>query len=145
MGLRSGLATIGVMALACGTNASKVPDMDWVYAAIRPPMVVRDGTEVNVYERWWEDTEDCLELRYDFNKVLWAVVRTDSTFSMNGLPGHRGYTIGQPRGRVLIMLAQPDWLNAEVVRHESVHAITGRPHGELPETTFIKCSLVGGT
>ena len=133
------------MAAACGTNGHKTQEMDWVYAAIRPPMVVQDGTKVNVYERWWEETEDCLGMRYDFRRVLWAVVRTDSTFTMNGVPGFRGLTVGQANGRILIMLAQPDWLNPEIVRHESIHAITGQPHGRLPEVVFIRCSLVGGT
>jgi len=130
--------------VSCG--GPKTMDMDWVYAAIRPPLVVQDGTKVNVYRKWWEEAEDCLGMRYEFEKVLWIVARTgkDGTFAMNGVRGFRGYTAGQPNGRVVIMLGQADWLNPELVRHESLHAITGKRHGQLPEATFIKCSLGPG-
>jgi len=109
-------------------------------------MVVQDGTSVNVYRRWWEETEDCLGMRYEFKRVMWIVAHTgdDSTFAMNGVRGFRGYTAGQPNGRVVIMLGQADWLNPEIVRHESVHAITGKAHGQLPEYVFIRCSLGEG-
>ncbi len=131
---------------ACGTNGPRMQDMDWVYAAIRPPMVVQDGTSVNVFKQWWEEAEDCLGMRYEFKRVTWMVIRTkdDGTFKMGPFEGLVGFTFARPRGGVTIVLSQMYWMEPRVVRHESIHAITGKPHGQLPEAVFARCSLGEG-
>ena len=141
------LTTLVVTAMACGTNGPRMAEMDWVYAAIKPPMVMRDGTAVNLYRGWWEETEDCLGMRYDFDKVVWLIVRSndDGTFRLNDMKNLMGYTMGRPSGGVTIMVSHKYWMTAAVVRHESVHAITGQLHGQLPEETFERCSKGSGT
>lgn len=138
----AGAALAVALMVACATGGPKTMNMDWVYAAIHPPMVVQDGTSVDVYRRWWEETEDCLGLRYEFGKVTWLVVRTKAhgTFKIGGHDSLVGFTFGRPRGGVTVLLSQRYWLVPEVVRHQSVHAITGMTHEQLPEDVFDRCS-----
>ncbi len=121
--------------------------MDWVYAAIRPPLVVQDGTSVNLYQRWWEQTEDCLGMRYEFKRVVWLVARGNKagTFRLGNLENLVGYTMARPGGGITIMVSYKYWLAPTVIRHESVHAITGKGHGQLPEEIINRCSKGEGT
>jgi hypothetical protein len=121
------LAVLCVAAWACAGNGHPVPrKVDWVYAAYRPPPE---------YVGWWEDTEDCLGIRYEFKRVTWVVVR-GRAFQLNSRGDSlAGYTILKPTGPT-IMLAEVFWLNELVVRHEAVHAITGRGHSNLPAAAF---------
>lgn len=148
MTLRSGLTALVIMVLSCGVKGPDIPDLDWVYAAIRPPTVVRDGTTVNLYEDWWEQTEDCLGMRYEFKKVVWLVVRgvgENGTFKLGQMENLVGFTMSRPGRGVTILVSSKFWLTPAIVKHESVHAITGKMHGQIPEETFERCSKGGGS
>ena len=105
------------------------PRVNWQFAAYHPPVE---------YGVWWNSTEDCLGKKLAPWAIYWIILKGD-VFAVGGVDSLVGYTMFDPGGKTTIMVAQPHWLNETVIRHEAVHAITGKGHAEL-DSTHWKCT-----
>ena len=74
------------------------------------------------YAMWWQLTEQCSGLEASFTSVRWYVVPGAAEIVVDGR-SYQGYW--WPNGN-RIVLAEHAALNGPLVRHEMLHAITGR-------------------
>jgi len=91
-----------------------MPPGTWVYAAVNP---------LPEWEPWWNEVEDCLEMRRDFKSITWFVVRGkegDGSFSVNGKGSHIGYALIES-GFLFVSHRYTD--NRTVLMHEAYHMI----------------------
>lgn len=88
-----------------------------------------------IYATWWGEVEQCSGKTGEFAAISWYYIPGQGDFSVGSNPDIVGYW--QPSHHS-ITLAQSVWENAEVVRHEELHAILQR--GDHPPEYFVqKC------
>ncbi len=105
------------------------PRVNWQFAAYYPPIE---------YKAWWRATEECLDLKRQPWSIYWLIMRGD-VFTVGGVDSLAGYTMFGPEGKTTILVAHKYWMNETLIRHEAVHAITGKGHAEL-DSTHWKCT-----
>jgi hypothetical protein len=116
-----------LLAGACSSATDPLP-------AGAVPLVPRE-----IYELWWHEVEQCSGKTADFTAIAWYYV-----------PGAGGFTVGSNPDIVAVWQSQHHSIslaeyvrdNADVVRHEELHAILNR--SDHPAEYFVqKCgSLV---
>jgi hypothetical protein len=91
-----------------------------------------------IYETWWHEVEQCSGKTGDFAAISWYYVPGQGDFTVGSNPDIVGVWQASHHS---ITLAQSVWENAEVVRHEELHAILQR--GDHPAEYFVqKCGSI---
>jgi hypothetical protein len=115
-----------VFAAACSAPTDSLPSGAVPFA---PPAI---------YATWWAEVEQCSGKTGDFEAISWYYVPGQGDFTVGSNPDVVG--VWQAFNHS-ITLSQSVWENAEVVRHEELHAILQR--GDHPAEYFVqKCGSI---
>jgi hypothetical protein len=125
----STIAFSAALVLAAARCSSPTDSLPSGAVAFSPPAI---------YETWWGEVEQCSGKTGDFAAISWYYVRGQGDFTVGSNPDIVG--VWQAFNHS-ITLSQSVWENADVVRHEELHAILQR--GDHPAEYFVqKCGSI---